>query len=225
MHRVQKKFSINSAAHHLTAPPLSWFQMAPKAKISRILSFITPAGRWILAVALCYLAMVACPASVSASEETAGAESKSAEAQKKHTSGLADLIPKTAALEERLGDLTRKLAAMPDRGKIDSQLQELEVFLDSLTEKLELLKQEERLRYVRLVEFLRRVESANRNLEDISEPLIARLRKIDEWRDEWRSELADWQQWEAAVEADMALPMVASTFENARQSIHTATCA
>jgi small-conductance mechanosensitive channel len=196
--------------------------MAPKAEISRISFFITPAGRWILAVAMCCLTMVACPAIVSATEETAGAESKAAETQQIHSSGLSDLIPKAAALEQHLEDLTRKLEAMPDRGKIDSQLQELEAFLDSLTEKLELLKQEDRLRYVRLVEFLRRVETANGNLEDISGPLIASLRKIDEWRDEWRSELAYWQQWEAAVEADTALPMVASVFENARQSIHAA---
>jgi hypothetical protein len=169
--------------------------------------------------------MIAGPDFVSASDETAGAELKAAEVQEKYSSGLSDLIPKAAALAEQLENLTRKLAAMPDRDKIDSQLQELEAFVDSLAEKLKLLKQEDHLRYERLVEFLKLVESAHHNLEDISQPLIAGLRKIDEWRDAWRTELAHWQQWEAAVEADMALPMVASTFENARQSIHTATCA
>lgn len=221
MLRVQKNPSIDSVAHQ-TAPSVRWFPRPSKAEVLRILSFIPPAGRWILAVALYCLAMVACPHFVSASDETAGAESQAAEVQEEHSSGLSDLIPKAAALGERLEDLTRKLAAMPDRGKIDSQLQALDAFVDSLAEKLKLLKQEDRLRYERLVEFLGLVESAHHNLEDISQPLIAGLRKIDEWRDEWRKELADWQQWEAAVEADMALPMVASAFENARQSIHTA---
>jgi len=218
---IQKNPSLHPAVS-LIARAFFRLHVFVQTQLSQILSLSAPDRRWILLAAVLWLGMVACPAVTSASDENANTQSNAPEVQNNLPSGLSDLIPKAAALGERLEDLTRKLGTMPDRGEIDSQLNELEASIASLSEKLSTLKQDDRLRYERLVEFLGWVESANRNLENISQPLIAGLRKIDEWRKEWRTELAYWNQWEAAVEADMALPMVASAFENASRSIDTA---
>ncbi|MFO7737344.1 MAG: mechanosensitive ion channel [Desulfatiglandaceae bacterium] len=218
---IQKIPSLHAATSRIKRA-LFRLHVLLQAQLSRILSLSAPDRRWIIVAVVLWFGVVACPAFSGASDENAGAQSNALEVQDNLPSGLSDLIPKAAALGERLQALTRELEAMPDRGEIDSQLNELEASVDSLSEKLSTLKQEDRLRYERLVEFLRWVESANHNLENVSQPLIAGLRKIDEWRKEWRTELAYWNQWEAAVEADTTLPMVANAFENASRSIDTA---
>jgi len=218
---IQKNLSLHPASRLIKRAFLR-LQIFLQTQLPQILSLSAPNRRWIFVATVLWLGMVACPAVTSASDENANTQSNAPEVQNNLPSGLSDLIPKSVGLGERLDDLTRQLSAMPDGDKITPELQDLEAFVDTLTEKLEALKKVGRLRYERLVEFSRAVESANRNLENISQPLIAGLRKIDEWRNEWRRELAYWNQWEAAVEADMTLPMVASAFETASQSIKRA---
>jgi small-conductance mechanosensitive channel len=157
-----------------------------------------------------------------AAEDTPAAKPESAEIHEALQSGLSDLIPKAADLSERLANMKRQIAAMPSYDKIDPQLTDLEARVDTLTEELEPLKSGGRLNYERLVEFRRSVEAVNGSLADLSQPLLSGLRKIDQWRSDWRTDLEYWRHWKAAAGEDLVIPMVQATCDDALQTIESA---
>lgn len=145
---IQKNLSLHAAKNRITR---AFFRLhvPVQAQLCQILSLSAPDRRWIFGAVVLWFGLIACPAFTGASDENANAQSNAPEVQKNLPSGLSDLIPKAAELGERLDSLTRQLSAMPDGDKITPELQELETFVDTLTEKLEALKKMGRLRYER----------------------------------------------------------------------------
>ena len=147
---------------------------------------------------------------------------ETSEAQASLPTGLAELIPKAASLNERLARLTHQLAALPKGDRIEPRLKRMETEVDRLTAELEALKQQERWQYERLVDFRRALEAVNDNLVVFNEPLTAGLRKIDQWRNDWRAELKYWRDWKSSVSEEPDLAMVQTTFDGAMRTITTA---
>ena len=147
---------------------------------------------------------------------------ESSETQAALPTGLAELIPKAATLNERLARLTHQLAAMPKGDRIEPRLKRMETEVERLTAELEALKQQERWQYERLVEFRRAIEAVNDNLVVLNDPLTAGLRKIDQWRSDWLAELKYWHNWKSSVSEEPDLVMVQTTFDSAVRSITTA---
>ena len=178
--------------------------------------------RWRSLLVFLFLCTMIAPAGGMAADASPAEKPESLETQPAIPTGLAELIPKAAALNERLARLTRQLAAMPNGNQIESQLYSLEAKVDALAMKMVETKQQDRLQYEGLLEFLGRIEAVNMNLVGFNEPLTAELRKIDQWRRDWQSESTYWQKWRFSVGKDLDLPMVQTAFDGAMQTITTA---
>jgi len=174
-----------------------------------------------LLVFLLLLAMIA-PAAGLAADSSPAKKTESSEKQPAIPAGLAELIPKAAELNERLARLTRELAAMPKGDQIESQLLSLKKKGEALAVKMVETKQQDRLQYERLLEFLGQIEAVNLDIAVFNEPLAAGLRKIDRWRRDWQAESTHWQNWRSRVGEDLTLPMVETVFDGAMQTIATA---
>lgn len=178
--------------------------------------------RRLAALAALCLAVVAAPWLTMAAEETPAAKPKSVAINEALQPGLSGLIPKAADLSEQLANIKRQMAAMPSYERIGPHLTDLEARVDILVEELETLKRGGRLNYERLVEFQQSIEAVNNSLADLGQPLLAGLRKIDQWRSDWRADLEYWRNWKVAAGEDSAMPMVQATFDNALRTIESA---
>ena len=137
-------------------------------------------------------------------------------------SGYAQLIPQAAQLKERLAQMNRQIAeiSMPD---VDApEFSQLEFRLEALSKELTALKLAGGQNYERLVGFRRSVEVVEDTLATYRTPLVAGLEKIDGWRAQWQSDKKHWNQWRAASDGDVELPMVADAFVSAMQTIDSA---
>jgi small-conductance mechanosensitive channel len=214
--------SLDHSTANLIKKPFLQLRSAFRVKRCWRCALFSGDRRWILAGIVWLIAMGACPSMLMAAGEDSNLSPPVAENHKNVPSGLSDLIPKTAALKERLDSLTRQLSSLPDYEQVDMQLQEVEANVDTLAQKLEGLKDDNRFQYERIVEFIKSAESVNRSLEKLNQPLASGLQQIDAWRDQWRKDLESWRKWEDTAAADLALPMVKVEFENAIRSIETA---
>lgn len=180
--------------------------------------------RWLyLPIVLVLIALFTAGPGIAAPEKASDSQSKTSEAENLKPKGLAELIPKTAKLNEKLVHLTRELSVLPTDSRIESQLKTLEAQVGSHATELAEMKQQERRQYDRLLKFQHSLEALNLELAALNEPLTVGLRKIDQWRIDWQEELKHWQAWKSDVAGeDMDLSIVKTAFNSAMNVITTA---
>jgi small-conductance mechanosensitive channel len=135
---------------------------------------------------------------------------------------LADLIPLSTALSDRLATLKRAVADQGDLSGLDSQLKDIATRVDQEAQELETLKESTDSRAGRLPQLAARIGRSVESLDAIAKTVTAQVRTFGNQQKEWLAEQAHWNTWQAALRDGEPLEEVTAAVENAQRTIASA---
>lgn len=135
---------------------------------------------------------------------------------------LADLIPLTTVLSDRLASLEKTMADKRDLSQLEQQLGEVSARVDEDAKQFLELKASNDPRAGRLPELTGQIESAGDALTEISKTVTAQVRTFGNLRKEWLAEQTQWNAWQAALRKEEPLEEIATTVTKAQSTIANA---
>jgi potassium efflux system protein len=135
---------------------------------------------------------------------------------------LADLIPLTTALSDRLAGLERTIPDTGDLSQVQQQLGEIVPRIDAVARQFLALKASRDRRAGRPARLRAEIESAGDALTEVSNAVTAKVRTFGNLRRHWLAEQKRWNAWQAALSKDEPLKEITTTVTKAQGVIDTA---
>jgi small-conductance mechanosensitive channel len=162
--------------------------------------------------------LIAVYPSAAVAEEAGTNEEKPAE----QLPGLAELMPMASSLYGRLSSLQKLIIDLPDPYGLERAFSAIDSSLGIPAGEIESLRAKGRFPYSRLLEIKAEIDQLAAGLEETGEPLRDSIRLMDRLRDEWLMEKSRWELWQSALEEDLEIERVRTTFEEVSGTIENA---
>jgi len=135
---------------------------------------------------------------------------------------LADIIPLSNELTNRLKTLEKKVEGLLDISEIKAKYTEIEKNLKTPSDKLAKLKESKDFRSGRLLDLRETINQDNKEVERIGDPLKESIRQLGIWKGEWLKERILWDEWESFLVEKGEFNQFRSTFQTADTTIDMA---
>lgn len=153
------------------------------------------------------------------------AEVKRDDAKKETTAEipqLADIIPLTAKLAEKMQALEEEMKSELDISQIESDYKSLKESLKEPEIELKQFEKDKNYSYSDLLEFKKTLVNYNKTFEGISEPLKDAITTLGNLRADWMKEKTQWDQWHDEYRKENDLNQLNANFANAKNEISKA---
>ena len=153
------------------------------------------------------------------------AEVKSDDAKKETTAEipqLADIIPLTAKLAEKMQALEEEMKSEVDISQVESDYKSLQESLKEPEIELKQFEKDKNYSYSDLLGFKKTLDNYNETFEGISEPLKDAITTLGNLRADWMKEKTQWDQWHDEYRKENDLNQLNVNFANAKNEISKA---
>ena len=168
------------------------------------------------------LSLLLLPRPLSAQGSEAGQSPAVTAGQPSTAPGLADVIPLSAALSDRLASLKRAIADQGDFSGLEHQLRDVNTRVDQDAEEFQSLKDSNDTRAGRLPQLNARIERSGESLATIAKTVAAQVRTFGDRQKEWLAEQAQWNAWQAALRNAEPPEEITGAVDNAQTTIASA---
>ena len=135
---------------------------------------------------------------------------------------LAEIIPLSIELTDRLADHKKKIINGLDIAAVETQYSAIETRLKAVGKQLERLKELGVLKKYKLLDIKRGLKQDKELYTTISMPITQTVRQLESWREAWLTEQKRWQAWRTILNNETDLKQLETTFEKADATIETA---
>ncbi|MFC1570609.1 mechanosensitive ion channel domain-containing protein [Candidatus Omnitrophota bacterium] len=135
---------------------------------------------------------------------------------------LADIIPLSAELTNRLKTLEKKLGRLVDIAAVREQYISIENNLKTPADKLERLKESKDFRSGRLLDLRETINQDAKEFERTEVPLKESIRQLGTWKGKWLEERILWDEWESFLVGKGEFNQFSSTFKKVNTTIDAA---
>ncbi len=136
--------------------------------------------------------------------------------------GLASLTPMASSLYGQLSDLQKNVMNLQDLSGLESDLSKIDSILALPAGEIKSIKVVGRFGRNRLLEIKEELNSLDGELEGIDEQLRDAISLLDDQRDAWLAEKSQWELWQSALEKDVEIEQIQTTFEEVNRTVETA---